>query len=121
MKMNLIVNLIKYIPHVEKAYAQSGVPAEIDTALGPLPTTFEGIVDKVLYFATMFGGIAAVAMLAVGGFGLMTSAGDPEKLMNAKETITNALMGLALIVLSVFILELLGVQILGIAYLDSKL
>jgi hypothetical protein len=118
--MNLIVNILQYIPHINRVNAADS----IDTAIGTLPTTLEGpdgIVSVVLRYSTFIGGIVAVAMLAIGGFGLMTSAGDPEKLMNAKETISNALMGLALIVLSVFILELLGVSILGISYLDSKL
>ncbi len=118
--MDFLNKLAQFIPHVSKAYAACSGD-ELDTAIGCLPTNMEGIVDRVLYYATMIGGIVAVAMLAVGGFGLMASSGDPEKLMNARETINNALIGLALIVLSVFILELLGVNILGIAYLGSKL
>lgn len=115
--MKLIVNILNYIPHVQKANAADC----LDTAIGCLPTEMDALVNVLLRYSTIIGGMVAVAMLAVGGFGLMTSAGDPEKLMNARETINNALMGLALIVLSVFILELLGVEILGIGYLDEAL
>ncbi|MFH1547400.1 MAG: hypothetical protein ABIC57_02850 [bacterium] len=123
--------MTQYIPHVSKAYAASNFTtncnnsrtgaAGIQTAIGCLPVTMPEIVSELLRMATMIGGMVAVGMLAAGGFGLMTSSGDPEKLMNAKETINNALMGLALIVLSVFILELVGVEILGIAYLGRNL
>jgi hypothetical protein len=57
--------------------------------------------------------------VALGAGKILTSSGEPEKLMEGKEMITNALMGLALIVLSVFVLEFLGVQILGITELGN--
>jgi hypothetical protein len=117
--MDFLYKLTQFLPHVSKAYAADD--GCLETAIGCIPTNMEGIVGVILNYATIIGGMIAVVMLAVGGFGLMTSAGDPEKLMNARETINNALMGLALIVLSVFILELVGVDILGIGYLGDKL
>ena len=119
--MDVLNKLIQFVPHVSKVYAASCGSDELETAIGCLPKNMEGIVGELLNYATIIGGMVAVVMLAVGGFGLMTSAGDPEKLMNARETISNALMGLALIVLSVFILELVGGQILGISYLSINL
>ena len=130
--MDYLYKLTQFIPHISKTYAIGGFDFGnttnttssdgcIETAIGCIPENMEGIVGELLNYATIIGGMVAVAMLAVGGFGLMTSAGDPEKLMNAKETINNALMGLALIVLSVFILELVGVDILGIGYLGDNL
>ena len=60
------------------------------------------------------GGIAAVGLLIAGAVTILTSTGEPEKLLNGREMMTNALMGLALIVLALFILEFLGWGILGI-------
>ena len=44
----------------------------------------------------------------------MISRGDKEKLQAARETITAAIVGLLFIVLSIVILEIIGVDILKI-------
>lgn len=59
------------------------------------------------------GGIALV-LIAVAGFNIMTAAGDPQKLNGGRELLTAAVSGLVLIIFSVFILRLIGVQILQI-------
>ncbi len=57
------------------------------------------------------GGIAFLLMLW-GGFQIITSTGDPEKLNRGKEILTSAIIGLVVIVFSVFLLKLIGVDIL---------
>ncbi len=49
-----------------------------------------------------------------GAFQIMTSQGDPERLKAGKELIGSALAGLLMIIFSVFLLQLIGVQILQI-------
>ena len=44
----------------------------------------------------------------------MVSRGDKEKLAGARETLTSAIVGLLFIVLSIVILEIIGVDILRI-------
>jgi hypothetical protein len=44
----------------------------------------------------------------------MTSAGNPERLTASRELITSAVIGLMLILFAVFLLKLIGVNILGI-------
>jgi hypothetical protein len=61
----------------------------------------------------MGGGIALV-LIAVSGFMITTSGGDREKLQAGKELLTSALIGLGMIIFSVFILDLIGVRILRI-------
>lgn len=57
------------------------------------------------------GGIAFLLMLW-GGFQIITSTGDPEKLNKGKEILTSAIIGLVVIIFSVFLLKLIGVDIL---------
>lgn len=49
-----------------------------------------------------------------GAFGYITSSGSPDAVMGAKSTITAALTGLAVIIFSVLILGLLGVNVFGL-------
>jgi hypothetical protein len=59
------------------------------------------------------GGIAFLLMV-FGGFKILTSAGDPKGIQAGSEMISSALIGLLFIIFSVFLLELIGVKILGI-------
>lgn len=61
----------------------------------------------------MGGGIAFLLIL-FSGFQTITSTGNPEKLHEAKELMTAAISGLLLIIFSVFLLRLIGVDILQI-------
>jgi len=84
------------------------------TALGCIDSTPGGLIawflEKMIYIA---GGIAFLVML-YGVFTIIISSGNPEKLNTGKDYITSAVAGLALIIFSVFLLKVLGVDILGI-------
>jgi hypothetical protein len=49
-----------------------------------------------------------VGLSIYAGFLMVTSQGNPEKLQEAKETITNAVLGFAMVALSIALLALLG-------------
>lgn len=55
-----------------------------------------GIFDILLYVA----GLIAVVMIIWGGFKLLTSNGEPQKIAAAKTTIFNALVGLIIAVIA---------------------
>ncbi|MBI2617614.1 hypothetical protein HYW55_05775 [Candidatus Gottesmanbacteria bacterium] len=59
------------------------------------------------------GGIAFLAFLA-GAATVLTSTGNPEKLSSGKETIISSLIGLLLILFSIFLLRVVGVDVLQI-------
>lgn len=87
----------------------------ISTAIGCVPTNdinaFVGwLLSKVIFIAS---GIAFLLM-AFGAIQIITSAGNPEKIKGGGELITSALSGLLFIILSVFLLKLIGVDILQI-------
>jgi len=87
----------------------------VNTALGCIPTgnlnDFVGWVFKNLVFIAS--GIAFLLM-AFGTIQILTSAGKPESVKAGSELITSAVSGLILIILSVFLLKLIGVDILHI-------
>lgn len=108
----------------EKGVAPPTNPAPgvtyLDTAIGCIPV--RGNKDAVTHvFAGWFLGWAigvagglALLLIVFSGFQIMTAQGDPQKLQAGRELLTSAISGLILIVFSIFLLRLIGVQILNI-------
>lgn len=59
-------------------------------------------------------GIISLLCIIYSAFVLQTSRGNPEKIKNAQERLTSCVLGLLLIIFSIFILRLIGVSILGL-------
>ncbi|MBU6500503.1 MAG: hypothetical protein KGJ89_01585 [Patescibacteria group bacterium] len=76
---------------VKEAFAQ--------TLINPLGTgaTFTSVVDSVINFLITIGIPIAAVMVLVGGFQMMVSAGNPEKISSGKKTIVYAAIGIAVI------------------------
>ncbi len=92
----------------------------INTAIGCIPITdgnafVEWLFPKLL---GIMGGIAFLLML-YGGFLIITASGNPEKIQAGQETITSAIAGLIFAIFSLFILQLIGIDILRIPGLGS--
>lgn len=83
------------------------------SAIGCLPTDFSELIKKYVFTTGVgiAGGIAFIYFL-YGAFMILTSSGNAEKMEEAKQIITSALAGLLLIIFSVFLLSVIGVQIL---------
>jgi hypothetical protein len=84
------------------------------TAFGCLPTDSGQFVTTLLQFGSGIAGGIAFLLIIVGGFQIVMSAGNPEKLNEGKELVTSAIVGLLFIIFSVFLLKLIGVDILAI-------
>ncbi|MFA6081106.1 MAG: hypothetical protein WC741_01735 [Patescibacteria group bacterium] len=78
-----------------------------------------------LDLGTLIGGFVLTSGIGIGGgfallciiyaaFMMQSSEGNPEKLKKAQEMITSCIMGLMLIIFSIFIMKLIGVNILKI-------
>lgn len=78
----------------------------------PLATT-------IIYWALIFGGIVALFMIIFGGIRFITSGGDQKTVDTGKKTITYAIVGLILVFLSFFILNLIS-YITHVACLDPN-
>ncbi len=68
----------------------------------------------------MVGGLALLLYLVMGGLEWLNSGGDPEKLKNAQDRITNAVIGMTVLVLTVAIADFLG-KVLGINILRLEI
>ncbi len=85
------------------------------TALGCIDTGntnnfIKWVLNTIIPIAS---GIAFLVMVS-GVFQIMTSSGDPKKLQAGKEVLTSAIVGLLMVILSLFLLRLIGVDILHI-------
>jgi len=69
----------------------------------------EPIIANVIKAVLGFAGITLFVLLCVGGFKLITSSGDPNKAAGAWKTITFAIAGLVVILLSILILRFIYV------------
>lgn len=89
----------------------------IETTGGTGNEAISNFVNKFISFAIPLGVVAAVGLLSFAGYTMMVSQGNPEKLKEAKEIVTNAITGFAIIALSVVILIIVNnVFNLGVSF-----
>ena len=88
---------------------------EIETAIGCLnvkhPSSF---VQNILTFLIGIAGGIAFLLMIIGAFLVLTSSGNPEKIQSGKELITSAIVGTLMIIFAVFILRVIGMDVLQI-------
>jgi hypothetical protein len=84
------------------------------TAIGCIPATPDAFVQQFITIGAGLAGGIALLLIIFGGLQMMTSAGNPEKLNEAKELVSAAITGLLLIIFSIFILRVIGYDILRI-------
>lgn len=96
---------------------KNGVMDGVDTALGCISTKADGtggFFESIIRIAVGLGGGLALVLMLFGVFIVTTSAGIPDKLKEGSDIITSAIAGLIFILLSVFLLNLIGINILGL-------
>lgn len=84
----------------------------VTTSLGGIPTDPVCLTRWVLKNGIVLGGSIAFLLSVWGGATILLSSGNPEKINEGKQIIGSAVAGLALIILSLFLLRLLGYDIL---------
>lgn len=75
---------------------------------------FGPTINKFINISITVGGIIAFILIIAGAFQIILSAGNPDRVKAGKEMITSAIAGLLLIIFAVFILRLIGYDILKI-------
>lgn len=86
----------------------------IATAIGCIHTSPVGFVKDFLKFALGIAGGLAFLLMLLGAFQMITSAGNPDTLAAGKDRLTNAVIGLLFVIFAVLLLQIIGVDILGI-------
>lgn len=81
------------------------------------PDTLETIVSKTVGFLTVAGGATFLVYLLVGGLTWITSREESERISKAKQMLTNALVGLAIMVSAWAFAGVMGV-VFGFDILD---
>ena len=87
---------------------------EFNTAVGVIATDPVELIKRIFTLILGLSGGIALILIIFSGYRIMTSQGNEEKLQGAKETLTSAITGFLFIIFSVVILEVIGVDILGI-------
>lgn len=93
-----------------KCYGRFG--EGVKSGLGCLPTDPQAFINTATPWAIGISSGIAFLLGLYGALMIVISAGDPEKMQAGKEIITSAVAGLLLIVFAVFILRIIGVDVL---------
>lgn len=72
--------------------------------LSCIPAVFQNVINGAL----LFSGVVALFFIIFGGIKLILSQGDPKQIEGARHTLTYAILGLLLILLSFLILNLIS-------------
>ncbi len=85
------------------------------TALGCIKPSFTSFIQEVVFgIGIGFAGLVSLGCIIYASIMLQISQGDPEKVQAARDMIQSCIFGLLLIIFSVFILRVIGVDILRI-------
>lgn len=84
----------------------------IYTGIGCIGTDLPGITRSVLGFGVSIGGGLALLSVMYAAFVIQTSRGNPERIKKGREYLNSSLIGLMIIIFSVLILQVIGIDIL---------
>ncbi|MEK7195481.1 MAG: pilin [Patescibacteria group bacterium] len=95
MKKVLFAVTLLYLAVIGVSFSTSAYGAGLYNPLGC--ETARCVTDKIADFLLAIGGPIAVIMVLVGGFQMMTAAGNPEQFSTGKKTLLYAAIGLVVI------------------------
>lgn len=98
---------------------KNGKCNQVTTALGAFKVDPGTVVGSIFGILLSLSGGIAVVIIIISGYKIMFSHADPEKLKEARESLTSAIIGLLFIIFSVAILRVIGVTLLHIPGLNQ--
>jgi len=91
------------------------------TSLGCIKTDLSTFITETVFgTALSIATLVALGCIIYASFLMQTSQGNPEQIQKAQEMITSCITGLIMIIFSVFILRVIGVDILRIPWLSNE-
>lgn len=84
------------------------------SGLGNVTTDPEDVINFIIKLAIGVGGGIALVMIIFGGYLIMTNPNNPDKMQQGKSLITNAIIGLLLMIFSIAILNIIDHNVIGI-------
>jgi hypothetical protein len=103
----IVLTFVFALSPVLVAHAAFVVPDSGSTGL-PNDTSISNFIIKIINIALTVAGLIAVLFLIIGGFRYITSAGNEETAEQAKKVITNAIIGVVVIILSFVIVRVIS-------------
>lgn len=122
-KLNLLFTILAQEPHEigeiggpkEEGWGPWGQPGDIGKAAGYFAT----IISNIIGLMTIVGGIWFMFQFIIGGYGWLTSGGDKAGIQAAQSRITNAFIGLTVVVAAYAIIYIIG-ELLGFKILQPQ-
>ncbi len=100
--------------------AQNIVGPSLSLPSGTNPTLLGEVITELIPWLFSLAGITALIFLMVGGFRYLSSQGDQKATAQARQTITFAILGLVVVFISYWVVEILQ-TILGITIISHNL
>lgn len=128
-KKNKLKELILGIALAQKPIGNIG--GEPGTGLGPFSNLFQfrlpveaakkftQVISNILGVMTIVAGLWFLFRLIIGAYAYMSAGGEAQKIQDATKQITNALIGLIIVVLAYAFLSLIG-RLLGLDILNPQ-
>lgn len=88
------------------------IPITIDYAVG----LFNQVIQNIVGIMTIVAGIWFIFQVIIGGIGWLTAGGDKAKVESAQKKITQGIIGLAIVIIAIFLIDLIG-TLLGLEIL----
>lgn len=101
---------------IEKRYTEelNKLPKGVMTAIGCIPTQPRELVNGLIRFLSLGSGGIALLLMIFASLRYITAAGNPENIKKAQDQFMNAFIGLLFILFSTLLLQIIGVDILGL-------
>lgn len=113
-KLLFIYLFVVYVLIPQAVYAQCDKATEIDTDFGCIPADPAGFTSRIYAIGLGLIGGAALLSIMYGGYLVMSSRGDKDKLVKGRSYIFSAIAGMVLAIVGFALYQIIAVRVIGI-------
>jgi hypothetical protein len=84
------------------------------TAIGCIPNEPQKLVESILKYGTLAAGGVAFLLMLLAAIQMITAEGNPNTIKTSQEKFYSAIIGLLLIIFSVLLMQVIGIDLLGL-------